>query len=227
MMEEKNLSIAFADSLKEESISCIGEYAEIGLDAVMEDGILKNIPIVSTVIAVYKIGSSIKERYNMKKLLVFLNELNNGILDEQKRKEYQQKFQSSEKFRNQEIEYLLVLIDRYISYDKPRMLANLYLAYLEGIINWKTLTAYAEIIDRFLPGDFQELQKGSQYDVHYHKASGALLRLVSMGLMVEHSKGVSFDNTCGSLNLPDLQQKDYESTVFGSKLIEILSNMEI
>ena len=57
---KKTLSTAFADSLKEESIACIGEYAEIGLDAVMEDGILKDIPIVSTVIAVYKIGSSIK-----------------------------------------------------------------------------------------------------------------------------------------------------------------------
>ena len=87
-MVEKNLSIAFADSLKDETMSCIGEYAEIGLDAVMEDGILKDIPIVSTAIAIYKIGGSIKERHNLKKLLVFLNELNNGILDEQKRKEY-------------------------------------------------------------------------------------------------------------------------------------------
>ena len=135
-MEEKSLSIAFADSLAEESISCISEYAEIGLDAVMEDGILKDIPIVSTAIAIYKIGSSIKERHNLKKLLVFLNELNNGILDEQKRKEYQQKFQNNEKFRNQEIEYLLVLIDRYINYDKPQMLAKLYLAYLDGTIIW-------------------------------------------------------------------------------------------
>lgn len=149
-MEEKSLSIAFADSLTEESISCVSDYLEIGLDAVMDDGILKDIPIVSTAIALYKIGSSIKERHNLKKLLVFLNELNNGILDEQKRKEYQQKFQSNEKFRNQEIEYLLVLIDRYISYDKPQLLAKLYLAYLDGIIIWEELTMYAEVVDRLL-----------------------------------------------------------------------------
>lgn len=225
-MEDKSLSISFADSLTDDAISCISDYAEIGLDAIMDDGILKDIPIVSTAIAVYKIGSSIKERYNIKKLLVFLNELNKGIPRGRKRQEYQQKFQSDEKFRNREIEYLLVLIDRYISYDKPRMLANLYLAYLEGVINWETLTVYAEIIDRFLPGDFQELQRGSRYDLHYLKASDALIRLVSMGLLVEHSKGISVNNTCGSLNFPDLEQKDYELTTFGSKLIEILSNME-
>lgn len=225
-MEEKSLSIAFADSLKEESIACIGEYAEIGLDAIKEDGVLKDIPIVSTAIALYKIGNSIKERHNLKKLLIFLNEINNGIADEEKRKDYQYKFQNNDNFRNREIEYLLVLIDRYISYDKPKMLAKLYLSYLDGTISWEELTKYAEIIDRLLSGDFQELQNGSQYDVNYKKVSDALLRLVSLGLVVEHSKGVRFNNTCGSLSLPDLQEKDYEITAFGKKMIEILSNME-
>ena len=96
-MKEKSLSISFADSLAEESIACISGYAEIGLDAVMEDGILKDIPIISTAISLYKIGSSIKERHDLKKLLIFLNEINNGIIDEEKRQEYQNKFQSNEK----------------------------------------------------------------------------------------------------------------------------------
>ena len=125
-MNENSLSVAVGDSLKEESIACINDLAEVGLDAIMDDGILKDIPILSTAVAVYKIGSSIKERNNLKKLIIFLNALNHGILNEQKRNEYQQKFKSNEKFRNQEIEYLLVLIDRYISYDKPQLLAKLY-----------------------------------------------------------------------------------------------------
>ena len=225
-MEEKSLSIAFANSLTEESISCISEFAEIGLDTIMEDGILKDIPIISTAISLYKIGSSIKERHNLKKLLIFLNEINKGIVGEEKLKKYREKFQSNEKFRNQEIEYLLVLIDRYIDYDKPQMLAKLYLAYLDGIIFWEELIKYAEVIDRFLIGDLQELQKGAQYDLHYQKSSDALLRLASLGLVVEHSKGFEVNNTCGSLSLPDLQQKDYEITMFGNKLIKILSNME-
>ena len=106
------------------------------------------------------------------------------------------------------------------------MLAKLYLAYLDGTLLWSELTKYAEVIDRFLVGDLKELQKGAQYDVHYQNASDALLRLASLGLIVEHSKGINFDNTCGNLSLPDFQQKDYEITMFGDKLIAILSNME-
>lgn len=230
-MEEKSLSIAFADSLKDETMSCIGEYAEIGLDAVMEDGILKDIPIVSTAIALYKIGSSIKERHNLKKLLMFLNELNNGILDEQKRKEYQQKFQSNEKFRNREIEYLLVLIDRYISYDKPQLLAKLYLAYLEGIIIWEELTMYAEVIDRFLLLDCQTLISGDDKTIVHRNIGGeSVLRLVALGLMaettesspfVQHGDG-NFGLTIEGLRKSISTDRVYRRTEFGDKLAEIL-----
>lgn len=230
-MVEKNLSIAFADSLKDETMSCIGEYAEIGLDAVMEDGILKDIPIVSTAIAIYKIGGSIKERHNLKKLLVFLNELNNGILDEPKRKEYQQKFRSNEKFRNQEIEYLLVLIDRYISYDKPQMLAKLYLAYLEGIIIWEELTMYAEVVDRFLLLDCGTLISGDGKTIVHRNIGGeSVLRLVALGLMaettesspfVQHGDG-NFGLTIEGLKKSISTDRVYRRTEFGDKLAEIL-----
>ena len=76
-MEEKSLSVAFGDSLKEDSVSCISDLAEVGLDAIFEDGMLKDIPILSTAVSLYKIGSSIKERHNLKKLILFLSE---GVL---------------------------------------------------------------------------------------------------------------------------------------------------
>ena len=81
-MNEESLASAFSDSLKSESISSISEFAEIGLDSVMEEGILKKIPIASTVASLYKIGRSIKDRYNLKQLMVFLNEINYGIVNE-------------------------------------------------------------------------------------------------------------------------------------------------
>lgn len=33
-MEENSLPIAFGDSLEEETVACISEYAELGLDAI-------------------------------------------------------------------------------------------------------------------------------------------------------------------------------------------------
>ena len=229
-MNKNSLSVALADSLKEESIACISEFAEIGLDAIMDDGILKDIPILSTAVAVYKIGSSIKERNNLKKLIVFLNALNNDILDQQKRDEYRQKINSNDKFRNQEIEYLLVLIDRYISYDKPQLLAKLYLAYLDGFIIWEELTMYAEVIDRFLLLDYGTLiSADGKVTVHRNIGGESVLRLEALGLMTETNESSIFVATSTGIGVyPDSMQrfasndKTYRRTEFGNKLAEIL-----
>lgn len=133
-MEEQSLSLSFGNSLTEEVSGIAGEYVELGLDAFTEDGLFKELPFVSSVVAVYRIGKSIRERHHVAKLITFLNEINKGIVDDEKRRHYREKFASNEKFRNQELEYILVLIDRYISFDKPQMLAKLYLAYLDGTI---------------------------------------------------------------------------------------------
>jgi len=131
MMEEQSLALSFANSLTEGVSGIAGEYVELGLDALTEDGLFKDIPIVSTAIAVYQIGKSVREKYHIAKLISFLNEINKSIAGEEKRNEYREKFASNEDFRNQEIEYILILIDRYISFDKPQMLAKLYLAYFD------------------------------------------------------------------------------------------------
>ena len=218
----KTLSLALNETLKAESVGCISELAEVGLDSVLEEGLLRNLPIVSTAVALYKIGGSIKDRHNLKKMIVFLNEINNGIIDEQKRQAYRQKFSSKDTFRNHEIEYLLVLIDRYINYDKPQMLAKLYLAYLDNKLKWDELTMYAEVLDRFIYGDLDMLKKGNQYSVPVDNMPDSLLRLISLGLMVESEQPIHTPTTLGSITIPVPTQKDYVVTSFGAKLIEIL-----
>ena len=136
-MDSNVLAISFSDSLNEELVGTISEIAEIGLDSIMEEGALQEIPILSTVISAYKIMGNIKERYNLRKLVVLLSEINVGIVNEEKREEYRDKIKNNSKFQNQQLEYLLVLIDRYIGYDKPKLLAKLYLAYLDEKITWE------------------------------------------------------------------------------------------
>ena len=222
-MEEKTLSAAFSETLKSESVACISGLAEVGLDSILESGLLKDIPIVSTVISLYKMGNSFKDRQNLKKLDIFLDEINKGIVNEHKRQEYQQKFNSNEKFRNQEIEYLLVLIDRYISYDKPRMLAKLYLSYLDNQLKREEFAMYAEVLDRFIYGDLDMLKKGNQCSVPVDSMPDSLLRLVSLGLMVESVQPIYTLTTLGTIYIPPPTQKDYVVTTFGAKLIEILT----
>lgn len=225
------LSSSFGESLKEGSVDMAVDYIEIGLDSVLEDGLLKDVPIASTVVALYRIGNSFKERHNLKKLYIFINEINKRIVDEDKLREYKEKFQSNDKYRNQEIEYLLVLLDRYVNYDKPQMLAKLYLAYLDGLIMWEELTMYAEVVDRFLVLDCNTLVSDAEtFKTHRNIGAESILRLVALGLMVEESNNSLFEETsrggfaitASSMSRMESKERKYKRTKFGRKLADIL-----
>lgn len=230
-MEEQSLALSFGNSLTEEVSNIVGEYAELGLDVLAEDGLFKDIPIVSTAVAVYRIGKSIREKHHIEKLISFLNEINKGIADEEKRQNYRKKFTSNEEFRNQELEYILILIDRYISFDKPQMLAKLYLAYLDGEIIWEEFTMYAEVIDRFLLLDCRTLvSEATTFHTLRDGNADIILRLVALGLMVEDNsitvsearKVIKGEPKSASRMSSDSKKKKYKRTDFGRKLADIL-----
>lgn len=219
-MVEKSLSVAFGNSLSEEAVACVSDLAEVGLDTILEDGILKEVPILSTAISIYKIGSSIAERHHLKKLVVFLDEINKGIIDESKRIEYQQKFEENKKFRNKELEYILILIERYISYDKPQMLAKLFLAYLDNKVTWMEFAKYAEIIDRLFDGDLHYLNVRVLRSIGSDDvAVDSVLRLLAVGLVVQRQMHISDD---GDGNVEIHNGEGYEITPLGAKLMTIL-----
>lgn len=230
-MDEQTLSLSFTNSITEEMSAITEEYVELGLDALVEEGLFKDIPIVSTAVSVYRIGKSIRERHHIAKLISFLNEFNKGIDDEEKRQSYRDKFASNEKFRNQELEYILILIDRYISIDKPQMLAKLYLAYLDGKIIWEEFTMYAEVIDRFLLLDCGMLTSNAAvYIVPIKRTGDIIQRLVALGLLVEDTKATSlfheskghFAVSSESMKRFSNDERHYVRTEFGDKLANIL-----
>ena len=65
-MEDNNLSLALCNSISEEAINALTEIAEIGLDSVWNDGLLKDIPVIFNAFSLYKIGRSVKERHYVK-----------------------------------------------------------------------------------------------------------------------------------------------------------------
>ena len=230
-MEDQSIALSFGNSLTEEVSGLAREYAEIGLDALLDDGLFKDIPFISTAISMYRIGKSIRERHYISKLIAFLDAINKGAADEEKREEYREKFASNEKFRNQELEYILILIDRYISFDKPQMLAKLYLAYLDGVIIWEEFTMYAEVIDRFLLLDCRTLvSEATTFHTLRDSSADIILRLVALGLMAEDKsitvtearKAIKGETRSASQMSSDSKKKKYRRTDFGRKLADIL-----
>lgn len=181
-MEKESLAISFSDSLTEEVSGCVGEFLEIGIDSLLDDGIWKDIPFISTAVSIYHIGHSIRERHHLKKLAVFLNEIHASAYNENARNKYRSQFCSNEKYRNEELEYVTILIDRYTELKKPQLLARVYLAYLGQDIDWTTFVKFAEIIDRLLPEDYLLLDETALNLAIHNNNYDIASRLQSVGL---------------------------------------------
>lgn len=132
----EDLSLSLVNSISGDVTSVVSSSLELGIDAITKEGILKDIPIVSTAISIYKIGHNIHERMYLKKLASFVSAFNNSDIDDKTREHYKEKISQNRNKRNKELEYILIIIDRYLHVDKAKMLAEYYIAYLDDLISF-------------------------------------------------------------------------------------------
>ncbi len=220
-MDKNNLSYSMSQSITEECSRLVSTIAEVTLDSVLEDGLLKDIPIISSTISIYKIGTSLRERHGIMKLYRFVEALNNGMQDEQEREKYILDFKNNQESRDKELAYLLIVLDKYINLDKPQMLAKTYLSYLNGEITWNDVMKYSEVIDRLLPGDIEVLAMGKREKVNYQNVDDGNLRLVALGLMVAFPDKTEQKNQ--TIVIADGRDQNYMWTKFGETFVNILN----
>ena len=220
-MDKENLVGSLEDSLTENMFDTVGDLAEVGLDAVMDDGVLKEIPLLSTVAGIYKIGHTIKERHTIKQLALFVTELNKGCVDKNKTNRILEKLNGNQQQSKQEIEYILVVLDSYLEYEKPKMLAKLYMAYLEQRIDWTQFSMYAALLKTLLLQDIKLLASHNFKEsplVCMQMESAGWLRLLSAGFVYEQwvmrfNDGMKKNE---NFNVP------YSITETGQKFIDIV-----
>jgi hypothetical protein len=74
----KKLSNSLKDTLADSDLQNVtSDLAETFTDTLLNDGILKDIPILGTIIGLAKASISLNERLLIKKLIYFLSELKN------------------------------------------------------------------------------------------------------------------------------------------------------
>lgn len=155
--EDVTLSRSFSQALttpvQDEGKQILAEILEAGLDTVIEDDFLCNIPFLSIAISLVKMHSNLERWFMLKKLANFIDQINDDI-SEDERTEYIEKFnQQSRKDRDRELEHLLIIINRYITEEQPRYLAKVYLSFLQGDISFSDLVLFSKMIDVLLPND--------------------------------------------------------------------------
>jgi len=137
----KQIEIVIKDS---ELPSLAKDYAEIAIDGIMDDGILKDFPLVGSVVGFIKFGSSLNKHFASKKIYKFLYQLN--TISEEKRIKKIDEINNSKKYQSNVGEMILELLENIESDYKPEIIGRLFKAVIEEEIDYNTYLRLADIV---------------------------------------------------------------------------------
>lgn len=129
------------------------EILQLNFDDLIESDIVKIIPVLRAINALYKGGLGIRDRFFMKKMVFFINQFNSG-LSTQEIQRFVLDVLTDEKFRERVTEKILILLDRFDDEFKALILAELIKNWIKKNIDWNTFERLAYSVDRAHPSVF-------------------------------------------------------------------------
>lgn len=127
------------------------EAAEFSLDALLDDGTVKDIPVVGTIAKLYSAAKGAQGYVFAKKIRTFLIELQS--VPEREREAFTQKLEKDKEQRERTAETLIVLLDKLDDMKKAPLLARAFAAYVRESVDFPTFQRLAAAIDRCLVSD--------------------------------------------------------------------------
>ena len=184
---------SFKKSLFEPTINISSDLIELGIDQLLDNEVIKDIPIVGVIVKLSKAVVAIRDRYLLKKLIIFIKSINDGSISQEKLDEHRRQLESEPKKLYEELEKIMIIVDRQLDIEKTMILGNFYKSYINGSIDWDDFGHFSDILERLFISDIYELKR--IYDVQFFKQGDkvidiSLSRLSAIGL-VKYFNGMS------------------------------------
>jgi hypothetical protein len=155
MNEIKRLSNSLELTLKDSDLQNVTiDLAETFSDALLNDGILKDIPIIGTIVGLTKAALSLNERLIIKKLIYFISELND--IDIEKRNKLISEIDNSEKVQIKVGEKLLYIIDKSEDHITAKYIAVIFKSFLNEEISYSEFLRCSTIVQKMFIQDFEQ-----------------------------------------------------------------------
>jgi hypothetical protein len=154
MTEIKDLSNAFSETIKDTNLKEITvDISEILVDNLLDDGILKDIPIIGTILKLGKFSLNVKEHLFIKKIIYFISELKE--IPAKKRNEIISKIDDSTEFRIKIGEKLLYIIDKCEDHIESEYIAKFFKAFLNEKLTYSEFLRCSSILQNIFIEDFE------------------------------------------------------------------------
>jgi hypothetical protein len=131
------------------------DIGEVVIDSFLNDGLLKDIPILGTGIKIIRISTNISDALLLNKLKLFMENLN--IIKQDDVEKFKEKM-NNDKFQKEVGIKLLNIIDKADEYIKIKWIAKVFLDYLDKKINKEFFYRIITIINNAFVQDILKLR---------------------------------------------------------------------
>ena len=146
-MSEQSSSDGLEAAVRDPSLQdTTAALAEVALDAVMQDGVLRDIPLVGSLLGLGRAALTIRDRVFLNKLRHLLTEIVDVPVEQ--RQEMIDEINQSEDFTIKVGEKLLYIVDRCEDHQASGLVGILFRAFLEGSLDYSDFLRLTLIVDR-------------------------------------------------------------------------------
>lgn len=155
----------FNQIIKSESFALISDLAEVSLDSLAKDDIIKDIPMIGTISKLLSIGTTINDRLFTKKLFQFLKELEN-INSDLILKEINY-IDDSKGYTQKVGEKLLEIVTRIDSDEKPKIIGRLFKNFLLKEITYNKFLKLSHLIENIFILELLVIKEAEKYPIAF------------------------------------------------------------
>lgn len=162
-------------------------------DIILKNEIIEKVPIANIATSIIKTGEMIYNKNLFRQTVSFIESLNKQEISKEKAEKYKEKVFKNEKRESEEIERVLLYLNKNIDTEKSRILAKFYASYVNQEINWNKFCEYATIINQIFIEDLPII-----YDIYKDEETKVVIyenykisRLMATGLLSNYSGAIT------------------------------------
>jgi hypothetical protein len=212
-MSNKNIvppEMSLMETITESDLSdIVVDLSESLFDQLLQDGLLRDIPVVGSLVNMAKAGIDVANYLFVQKIIRFLYHLKD--IPEEQRQRFLAQLDADEKFKRRVGENLLLLLNRLDDMQKPELLGRVFRAYIVGSIDYATYQKLAVAVDRIRLYNIPYLLDFYEHQPEPEAADDEMLQDLAF---------------CGLVNIPEVKglvfgRSGYTTNELGKLFIEI------
>lgn len=165
MNNEKELPQSLIKTITDSDFTKIGiDITQISIDSVLESGVLKDFPIIGSLIGIWKTGVTVKDYLFLNKLIFFLKE--SSTLPEKSRKKIIEKLEDSS-YQLEVGEKLIAIIDKLETGSKAKLLGKAFALVGNNIISNDEFWRISFVIEKLPMDDILALKKWRNIELNH------------------------------------------------------------